>query len=267
MNSPLGIAIFLCDITGKMARPWLDAGYDVILVDPQHPKGVTIEVRPNGASVTKVGHIIDHPVTWGVLRVAIMSGMVCFVMGFPPCTDVAVSGALHFEAKRLKDPHFQTKAALVAEQCRVIGLLAGCRWAFENPVSVFGSIFGKAQHSFHPWWFTDVWVADNYTKNTQLWTSEDFVMPATAVHPKVAEAVAFVKSVCGKFVPKPKALLATDNDPLVVHWYPDDRIHKCGPGDDRANFRSATPMGFSLANFEANRPDRQPAQLSLLAVA
>lgn len=35
---------------------------------------------------------------------------------------------------------------------------------------------------------------------------------------------------------------------------PDDRIHKATPGDDRANFRSATSMGFSRATFMANRP-------------
>lgn len=256
MKTSLGIAIFLCDITGKMAQPWLETGYDVILVDPQHPVGVTIEVLDNGASVTKVGHVIDDHVTWGVLRAAIVSQRVVFVMGFPPCTDVAVSGALHFESKRLKDPHFQTKAALVAEQCRVVGLLAGCRWAFENPVSVFGSIFGKAQHSFHPWRFTGLCDRDNYTKNTQLWTSDDFVMPDDDVHPKVAEAVALVKAAFnGKFVPKPKALAMFPDNQLVADWYPDDRIHKCAPGDDRANFRSATPMGFAMAVFQANRPD------------
>lgn len=52
------IAIFLCDITGVMAKPWVDAGYEAILVDPQHPEGVKVE-----GLVTKVGHIIDHDVT------------------------------------------------------------------------------------------------------------------------------------------------------------------------------------------------------------
>jgi hypothetical protein len=256
MDSSLGIAIFLCDITGKMAEPWLAAGYDTILVDPQHPVGITKELTISGATITKIGHVIDHPTCWAVLRAAIKTGRVVFVMGSPPCTDVAVSGAKHFEAKRLRDPHFQTKAALVAEQCRVIGLLSGAPWAFENPVSVFGTIFGQAQHSFHPWEFTVIWAHDNYTKNTQLWTSNDFVMPAPQVHPSVAEAIALVKAACGRFVPKPKALEKLGETPLIIDWYPDDRIHKCAPGDDRANFRSATPMGFSIATFEANRPDK-----------
>jgi hypothetical protein len=33
---------------------------------------------------------------------------------------------------------------------------------------------------------------------------------------------------------------------------PDDRIHKAAPSDERADFRSATPLGFSRAVFAAN---------------
>lgn len=280
----LGIAIFLCDITGKMAKPWVESGYDVILVDPQHPEGVTTDHpdNPLWGSVTKVGYIIDHPETWRVLREAIKTGRVLFVMGFPPCTDVAVSGSLHFVSKRAKDPHFQAKAALVAEQCRITGQLSGARWAFENPVSVFSSIFGKARHSFHPWHFTGLVVNDNYTKNTQLWTSEDFVMPEQNVHPKVAEAREAVRSMFGKTPPKPKVLEILEKlkesiehqgeeqsakleavIELVSAWYPDDRIHKCPPGDDRANFRSATPEGFARAVFHANAPCQQGANDNL----
>ena len=32
----------------------------------------------------------------------------------------------------------------------------------------------------------------------------------------------------------------------------DDRIHKAAPGPDRANVRSATPLGFARAVFGAN---------------
>lgn len=33
---------------------------------------------------------------------------------------------------------------------------------------------------------------------------------------------------------------------------PDDRIHRAPPGKHRANFRSATPLGFARAVFYAN---------------
>lgn len=28
--------ISLCDLTGHMVQPWVDAGYHAVLVDPQH---------------------------------------------------------------------------------------------------------------------------------------------------------------------------------------------------------------------------------------
>ena len=33
---------------------------------------------------------------------------------------------------------------------------------------------------------------------------------------------------------------------------PDDRIHKAQPGPERANIRSASPMGFCRAVFKSN---------------
>jgi hypothetical protein len=40
------------------------------------------------------------------------------------------------------------------------------------------------------------------------------------------------------------------NHPVGI--VPDDRIHKAAPSPDRADFRSATPLGFSRAVFNAN---------------
>lgn len=249
------IAIFLCDITGKMAEPWAAAGYHCVLVDPQHPAGINTD-----GNYTRIGDIIIRCADY--LGALIRTGRVVFVMGFPPCTDVAVSGSKHFAAKRLKDPHFQAKAAMVAEQCRMTGMLAGCRWSFENPVSVFSSIFGPPQHSFHPWHYTLLKLGDNYWKNTCLWTSDDFEMPEMQAHANVLKAVALVKSVCGRYITKRRALevFTAQGDAdgvqlkMVQDWYPDDRIHDCPPGENRANFRSATPGGFAMAVYLANAP-------------
>ncbi|MGN9466760.1 hypothetical protein [Pseudomonas syringae] len=241
------IAIFLCDLTGVMAKPWVEAGYHAILVDPQHPAGVHTE-----GLVTRVGHTIDHPETWRVLREAISSGCVRFVAGFPPCTDVAVSGTPHFAAKAAKDKFFQAKAALIAEQCRVIGQLSGAPWLFENPVSVFSSIFGKPNHTFHPYHFTDLNIDDNYTKNTCLWSGGGFVMPARRIDDRVQASIEYCKEWLGRFMPKPKAMALMPMHKSELNWLPDDRIHKAPPGPERANFRSATPEGFARAVFSAN---------------
>lgn len=211
-----GTAIFLCNLTMNMAQPWLDAGYRVVLVDPQHP------VTDAGGMVERISDtVLGAAARLGEI---IRSERIVFVAGFPPCTDVAVSGSRWFVAKAEKDKHFQAKAALVAEQCRMVGVLSGAPWFFENPVSVFSSIFGKANHTFHPHDFTGWCADDNYTKQTCLWSGGGFVMP--------------------------EPFRAAGLPP------PDNRIHMAPPSEERANFRSATPRGFAAAVFDANRPDR-----------
>lgn len=204
--------ISLCDYTGNMMKPWAEAGYNVLLVDPQHEYTgwVNEHVYTVNRSILEAMPIIA---AW------IKQHKIVLVAGFPPCTDVAVSGSRWFEAKREVDPHFQAKAALVAEQCRMVGEMSQAPWFFENPVSVFSSIFGKPDTSFHPWQYTGYSPEDNYTKKTCLWTGGGFELPK----PNVAQGL-------GK---------------------PDNRIHHAPPGPDRANFRSATPMGFAKAVFHA----------------
>jgi len=209
------IAIFLCDLTGVMAKPWVEAGYHAILIDPQHPAGIHTD-----GSITRVGQIIDHPESWRVIRQAVMSGRVAFVAGFPPCTDLAVSGARWFEAKRKADPAVQFKAMHVVWQCQIIGEMSGAPWFAENPVSQISSLWRKPDHSFHPWHFSGLCAEDQYTKKTCLWTGGGFLMPEQFTDTSLPA--------------------------------PDDRIHKAPPGPDRANFRSATPEGFARAVFLAN---------------
>ncbi len=244
-----GTIICLCDITGVMAEPWVDAGYRAVLVDPQH-----LETSIDGPIERISATILD---AMPRLSQIIRTENIVMVIGFPPCTHVAVSGSRWFEAKRAKDPHFQAKAALVAEQCRMIGMVTGCPWAFENPVSVFSSIFGSADYTFHPYQFTGLCGDDNYTKQTCLWTGNGFMAPAENMHPMVEAAIDAVKLACGRMMPKKKAIeviSGTSFAGLVTDWYPDNRIHECPPSDERANIRSATPLGFARAVFLSNAP-------------
>lgn len=207
--------ISLCDLTGNATKPWLEAGYDVVLVDPQHG-----HTRTEGRITYVAGTVEDAMPLIGWL---IQNHVIAMVFGWPPCTDMAVSGARWFEAKRAADPMFQAKAVAVAEQCRTIGRLSGAPWMVENPVSVLSRVFGPASGWFHPADYTALEAADNYTKKTMLWTGGGFVIPE----------------------PRRDATLGQ----------PDDRIHKAAPGPERENFRSATPMGFARAVFAANAPE------------
>jgi len=212
--------ISLCDLTGHMVQPWVDAGYDALLVDPQH------ELDSYDGPVKKFAGTIEEAMEWP-LGDLLRNGEIAAVFGFPPCTDMAVSGARWFASKRAADPMFQAKAVAVAEQCRTVGRLSGAPWFVENPVSVLSRVFGKPQHIFDPCDFTAYEPADNYTKRTCLWTGGGFVMPQPARDASLGK--------------------------------PDDRIHKAPPGPDRENFRSATPLGFARAVFEANARQERAA--------
>ncbi|MDI2032975.1 hypothetical protein [Paenarthrobacter nitroguajacolicus] len=214
-----GTVISLCDLTGNMTEPWVDAGYHAFLVDPQHGETST-ETRHNGAVITRFAGTVEGAIP-AIARMMSRGAGIAMVFGFPPCTDMAVSGARWFKTKHEADKLFQAKAVMVAEQCRTIGRLSGAPWFVENPVSVLASAFGKPQYTFHPADFTAYEPCDNYTKKTCLWTGGGFIMPAPH---------------------KDETLGA-----------PDNRIHFASPGPDRANFRSATPMGFARAVFDANR--------------
>jgi hypothetical protein len=107
----------------------------------------------------------------------------------------------------------------IVEACREICESCGAPWMLENPVSTLATYWRKPDHTFHPYEFTGFELGDNYTKKTCLWTGNGFVMPQPF-----------------------KAALGL----------PDQRIHKAPPGDERSDFRSATPMGFARAVFEAN---------------
>lgn len=209
-----GVVISLCDLTGNMVQPWVDAGYHALLVDPQHGTS-----RVEGRVYKFAGTIEDALDLIGQLTRA---GVVVAVFGFPPCTDMAVSGARWFEAKRAADKMFQAKAVMVAEQCRTTGRMTGAPWFVENPVSVLSSAFGKPNHTFNPSDYTAYEPADNYTKKTCLWTGGGFVMPQPSRDSRLGP--------------------------------PDNRIHFASPGPERANFRSATPMGFARAVYDANAP-------------
>lgn len=217
--------ISLCDYTGIMVKPWFVAGYKAVLVDPQH------EAHSIAGNIERIPlTLVDAMPRLGeILR----TEQVAFVAGFPPCTDVAVSGAAHFASKRERDQHFQAKAALVAEQCRTIGALSGAPWFFENPVSVFASIFGKPDCSFNPFEYGGylpeddqhpeypeiIAARDAYPKNTCLWTGNGFVLP-------------------------PKK-------PVTVRPGYSDQHHKLGGKSLKTkNIRSATPRGFAQAVFE-----------------
>lgn len=139
------------------------------------------------------------------------------VFAFPPCQDQAVSGARWFRDKGLAG---LASAIELVERARDICEWCDAPWMIENPVSTMASYWRPPDARFHPKDFTAFEPNDNYNKRTCLWYGNGFKMPEPAMA---------------------KGLPAAD-----------DRIANAPDSKGRANFRSATPMGFARAVFLAN---------------
>lgn len=210
------ICVFLFDKTGVMAKPWLEAGYQCWILDVQHPPAYDTAGVTSEGALHRVHHDLRRP--W---MPPFPRERIAFVFAFPPCDHLAVSGARWFKGKGLRLLALSVELfATAAEFCE----WSGAPYGIENPVSNISSHWRKPDYYFSPEQFTGYCREDNYTKKSCLWTGGGYVMPDE---------------------------FKAENMPA-----PDNRIHFASPGPDRANFRSATPEGFSMANFIANRPDR-----------
>lgn len=81
------------------------------------------------------------------------------IIAFPPCTDLAASGAKHFAAKRADG----RQQAAIKFFMQIVN--ADCaRIAIENPVGIMSSIYRKPDQIIQPWQF-----GHGETKRTCLW--------------------------------------------------------------------------------------------------
>lgn len=208
--------IALCSRSGNILRPWAEAGHPCIAVD--------LENEPR---TEPVGEGTIEYVRADVREYEPPAGEYAFACAFPPCTDLAVSGARWFRQKGLR-----TLADAIdtvgACQERLAGL--GCPWFIENPVSTLSTHWREPDHRFDPFQFQGYTDRDEaYTKETWLWAGSGFRMPRTD-----------------------SGGLSRDEA--------DDRIHTMPPSDDRAEKRAETPRGFAIAVYLAQtEPERYAA--------
>lgn len=220
----------LFDGSGLMAQPWAEAGHTCYCFNydgADHGDYARLGAKVEHENIHYINTWIDNKFNFDVAP--------DIIFAFPPCTDLAVSGAAHFETKRKKNPTFQVEAAII---CKVAARLAkkyNVPYMIENPVSVLSSLWRKPDYVFNPNeyggylpegdahpMFPDVIPArDAYVKKTCLWTGNGFVMPDVAV------------------------------------VYPDSGDNpgwaKLGGKSARTKtIRSLTPRGFAKAVYEAN---------------
>lgn len=201
------LVLSLCDLTGNACKPWAEAGYECLTVDIQHPSGVGESVgniRKVGADVTRFCPPLGRSIA--------------FVFAFPPCTNLAVSGARWFRDKGLDG---LVDALSVVAACKRICEASGAPYLLENPVSTLSTYWRKPDYVFDPCDYAGYLEnpeKEAYTKKTCLWAGGGFVMPPERG----------VKATLGS------------------------KMHLMPPSAERANLRSVTPAGFSRAVFLHN---------------
>lgn len=150
------IVISCFDKSTNMVKPWAASGYLCYCVDLQHAQGETRE-----GNIIKVGADMKD---WMPPNEPI-----AFAAFFPPCTDVAVSGARWFKDKGLGA---LIKALSLFDISIKIAEWSKAPYLIENPVSTVSTYWRKPDYSFDPCDY-----GDPYTKKTCLWTGGGFVMP------------------------------------------------------------------------------------------
>lgn len=163
-----GVVVSLCDRTGNMVQPWLEAGYEAITVDLQEAP----------ARIIGRHHFVADVRTW---RYPLHFGKPAAIFAFPPCTHLAVSGARWFKEKGLSA---LISGLEIVNACREICEQSGVPYMIENPVGTLATYWREPDFNFDPCDY-----GDPYTKKTCLWIGGGFVMP-----PKVSAGDMFAEA-------------------------------------------------------------------------
>lgn len=142
------------------------------------------------------------------------------VLAAPPCTYFASSGSRWFNDPVRRPPEGMENAIAVVKACLRLGQSAEKFFAIENPVGIILKKvpeLGPVKHRFHPCDYAGHTGEVPYTKLTCLYGNFNTKLPIAWREP-------------------------VEKSP----------IHHCSPGSERANIRSATPLGFAKAFFIAN---------------
>jgi hypothetical protein len=184
-------AIFGCEYSGAVRDEFAKLGHEAMSCD------LLPSESPGNHYQGNVFDVIDFPWDFG---------------GFHfPCTDASVSGAKHFEAKKLDGRYYASASLWMNGWKRSRHITSGY---FEHPVSVMSTLFRKPDQIIQPWMFGHF-----ETKATCLWLWGDAhpLVPAYKTINECREALG-----------------------LPAGSMPEARVHKMPPGPDRWKERSRT---------------------------
>jgi hypothetical protein len=230
------------DLTGSMVEPWVKDGYQCFIFDIQHPNCPPRRQAEAGINPIKVsGDYTEWP---AVINELMQEYIVEMIFSFPPCTDLAVSGAAHFAKKLMVDPLYRDKAMDMVYFAGNIAYGYGIPSIIENPVSVISSEWRKPDYMFHPYEYGG-------------YLPEDDKSP----HDLIPDRDAYTKKTClwicnAPFnIPKKKPVDLPED-----YTYSPQHLKLGGKSLKTKNIRSATPRGFAHAVWKANKDNFLPKQ-------
>ena len=133
--------LIACEYSGRVRDAFIALGHEAISCDllPTDADGPHYQ--------GSLFDVIDYP--WDLM------------IAHPPCTDLAVSGSRHFEAKK-KDGRQYASVAFFMQLVRRSDHIP--MTAIENPVCIMSSLYRKPDQIIQPWQF-----GHGETKATCLW--------------------------------------------------------------------------------------------------
>jgi hypothetical protein len=240
------VIISMFDYTGTWSKPFVDAGYTVLMFDIQHEGKGTFDIfdgeeicdaLTEGKKLLKIGGELLFNFSYYAIEtkecLEKAGKKVVGILSATPCTTFAVSGAQHwpkhdtesfdevdrrygwFAAKHFDSPK-EYNIVLVDATKTWIETFEPAFYAMENPVGRIAALNSLPEPTltFHPYLY-----GDTYTKKTQLWGVFNPYLPQAAVDPvegsKMAEKL----------------------------------------GSSNKIERSTTPTGFAYSFFMANVPN------------
>ncbi len=231
------IILDLCGGTGSWARPWKEAGFEVVTITLPDYDVLTWGRHHDELYFSKDKNYKKSEMK--IIKVKNIYG----VLAAPPCTMFSFARTNAKKPRNLKEGMQCVRACLdiiwsikEVRQATSKKTLPLKFWALENPYHGFLRQFlGKPAFTFDPWEF-----GDGYQKRTALWG--DFTEPKKNPVPMTEEAKAKAKT---------NSHLHTLG--VKFDYLKSKDIHPEHFGKfDRQTRRSITPAGFAKAFYEAN---------------
>ena len=131
--------LIACEYSGRVRDAFIALGHDAMSCD------LLPTDSPGPHYQGDVFDVADYP--WDLM------------IAHPPCTDLSVSGARHFEAKKL-DGRQQASVSFFMKLAK----LDIPKIAIENPICIMSSLYRKPSQIIQPWQY-----GHGETKSTCLW--------------------------------------------------------------------------------------------------